>query len=146
MQKWFPFFHEFCPKYFFWTVGHILVHLGTILPFLPLSWRMEQCHGQQVCSQAVGYFLLAPKHFEVYHQKYEETTEEAHQTSCTWNTYANIETQRETHKSTTFNLSLSTIFSSKMGNKITGFMKKNNTNLLCHAGVFYNHRPTENNF
>lgn len=85
---------------------------------------MKQCHGQQVCSQAVGYSLLAPKHFEVYHQKYEETTEEALQTSCTWNTYANIEAQRETHKSTTFYLSLSTIFSSKMGNKITGFMKK----------------------
>lgn len=79
------------------------VHLGTILAFLPLLWRMEQCHGQQVCSQAVVYYLLAPKHFEVYHQKFEETEEEALQTSCTWNTHGNEE--RETHESSTFNSS-----------------------------------------
>lgn len=85
---------------------HIRVHLGTILAFfffLPLLWRMEQCHGQQVCSQAAVYFLLAPKHFEVYHQKFEETREEALQTSCTWNTRGSKERQRETHKSSTVN-------------------------------------------
>lgn len=81
------------------------VHPGTILALLPLLWRMEQCHGQQVCSQAVVYYLLAPKHFEVYHQKFEETKEEALQTSCIWNTHGSKERQRETHKSSTFNSS-----------------------------------------
>lgn len=48
---------------------------------------MEHCHVQQVCFQAAGYCPPAPEHFEVLHQKYEETTEEALQTSYIYKTH-----------------------------------------------------------
>lgn len=52
---------------------------------LLLTQGLEECQGLGLCSLGEVCYLSTPKHFVVYHQKYEETTEAAFQTFCTWN-------------------------------------------------------------
>lgn len=59
-------------------------HQWATMAFLPLRCRMKWRHGRRAWSSAKVCSLWAPKHFEAYHQKYEETAEEAPQTFCTW--------------------------------------------------------------
>lgn len=60
---------------------------------LLLTQGLEECQGLGPCSLAEVCCLSTPKHFEVYHQKYEETIEAVFQTFCTWNKDIHIKVQ-----------------------------------------------------